>query len=100
MNKREESRRERETRRHEGRDRDEQRPRQHGTGYGRERAVYLEYIARKWQGSEPPTAEGYARALELWRRLPGATVTAATDLTQAEKSSEPARRQRNPEGRS
>jgi hypothetical protein len=55
-------------------------PRQHGTGYGREKAVYEEYLARRWQGSDPPTPQAYARALRQWRQLPGAVGTAATDL--------------------
>jgi hypothetical protein len=82
MNKREEARREQEPRRHEGREHNESErpPKQHGTGYGRERAVYEAWLARKWQGSVPPTAEAYARALALWRQLPGAVITEPTDL--------------------
>lgn len=52
----------------------------HGTGYGTERSVYLDYLARKWQGSSPPTPQAYARAIQLWRQLPGAIMTAPTDL--------------------
>lgn len=59
---------------------DERREHAHGTGYGREQIVYLEYMARRWQGSEPPTPQAYSRALKQLRQLPGSVVTAATDL--------------------
>ena len=52
----------------------------HGTGYGREQIVYLEYMARRWQGSEPPSPQAYVRALKQLRQLTGCVVTAATDL--------------------
>jgi hypothetical protein len=52
----------------------------HGKGYGREQIVYLEYMARRWQGSEPPSPQGYSSALKQLRQLPGSVVTAATDL--------------------
>ncbi|MFZ0273701.1 MAG: hypothetical protein WB524_01580 [Acidobacteriaceae bacterium] len=42
--------------------------------------MYEAYLSRKWQGSVPPTAEAYARALALWRQLPGAVITEPTDL--------------------
>jgi hypothetical protein len=82
MNKREGKRYEREKHEHEGHEDDERmhRERPHGTGYGRERATYLEFLGRRWQGSEPPTPQAYARALRLWRQLPGSVVTAPTDL--------------------
>jgi hypothetical protein len=88
MNKREESRRDREPSHPEGRERDEseRRPKQRGTGYGTERAVYLKYIARKWQGSVPPSAQAYALANRLWRQLPGAVITEPTDLGAIPKS--------------
>ena len=82
MNNKERSRLDREPRSVQKREREdgEQRPKQRGTGYGRERAAYLEYLARKWKGSAPPTAEAYAKALRLWRQLPGAVITEPTDL--------------------
>jgi hypothetical protein len=91
MSKREESRRDRESSPPEGRERDEsdRRPKQRGTGYGTERAVYLKYLARKWQGSVPPTAQAYARALQLWRQLPGAVITEPTDLGTLPKAPPP-----------
>jgi hypothetical protein len=91
MSKREESRRDREPFHPEGRERDEseRRPKQRGTGYGTERAVYLKYIARKWQGSVPPSAQAYALANRLWRQLPGAVITEPTDLGAIPKSSPP-----------
>ena len=54
-------------------------------GHGRERAVFLDYIARRWQGSAPPTAEAYARALRQWRQLPGSVITAPNDLAEIPK---------------
>jgi hypothetical protein len=91
MNKREESRRGREPSHPEGRERDEseRRPRQHGTGYGTERAIYLQYLARKWQGSVPPSAQAYALALRQWRQLPGAVITEPTDLGTIAKPAAP-----------
>ena len=84
MSKREQEGREREKREHEKQEHEEheheRRGRPHGTGYGRERAVYLEYLARRWQGSAPPTPQAYARALKQWRQLPGSVVTAPADL--------------------
>jgi len=67
------------------RDRDydkDDRHREHarGRGYGLERSGYLEFLARKWRGSEPPTPQAYARAAKQWRQLPGAVVTAPADL--------------------
>ncbi len=69
---------EREERKHEDREGRHHAP--HGTGYGTERSAYLDYLARKWQGSGPPTPQAYARAIRLWRQLPGAVMTAPTDL--------------------
>lgn len=65
-------------RRDEKRDRDREHAR--GRGYGLERSGYLEVLARKWRGSEPPTPQAYARAVKQWRQLPGAVVTAPADL--------------------
>jgi hypothetical protein len=59
---------------------DERREHAHGTGYGREQIVYLEYMARRWQGSQPPSPQAYSLALSLVRQLAGSVVTAATDL--------------------
>src|SRR5438270_10744648 len=47
---------------------------------GRDHPVLVQIIAARWLGSEPPTAQAYARALSQWRQLPGAIGTAATDL--------------------
>jgi hypothetical protein len=74
----EHARHEREEREQRERERHERRERPHGRG--RERAVFLEYLAKRWTGSAPPTAEAYARALRQWRQLPGAVVTPATDV--------------------
>lgn len=73
----ERSRRHRDDRHDDDRQRRE-RPR--GTGYGTEQAVYREYLARRWDGSDPPTPQAYSRAAKLWRQLPGAIVTTAADL--------------------
>lgn len=40
-------------------------------------------LQRRWEGSAPPTAERYARALRQWRALPGAVVSPGTGLTAA-----------------
>lgn len=61
---------------------DEQRERPHGRG--RERQAFLDYLAKKWIGSPPPTAEAYARAESQWRQLPGAVVTLPTDVGTAQ----------------
>jgi hypothetical protein len=65
-----------------GHDKDERehRERQRGTGFGTERAVYLQFLARRWRGSDPPTPQAYSRALQQWRQLPGVIATAPTDL--------------------
>jgi hypothetical protein len=49
-------------------------------GRGRERQAFLDYLAKRWSGSPPPTAEAYARAESQWRQLPGAVITLPTDL--------------------
>jgi hypothetical protein len=81
MDKREQDRPERKKHGH-GHDKDERehRERQRGTGFGTERAVYLQFLARRWKGSDPPTPQAYSRALKQWRQLPGVIVTAPTDL--------------------
>jgi len=59
----------------------ERKPRQpHGTGHGTERSVYEKYLSRKWEGSDPPSPQAYARAIKLWRQLPGSIMTAPSDL--------------------
>lgn len=52
-------------------------------GRGREREVFLEYLARRWTGSAPPTAAAYARAATQWRSL-GAVVTTPTDIAKSQ----------------
>lgn len=52
----------------------------HGRGHGTERSVYEQYLARKWDGSAPPSPQAYARAIRLWRQLPGSIMVAPTDL--------------------
>jgi hypothetical protein len=89
MSKREEDNGERGRREHEKKDDRRRHERPHGTGYGTERTVYLEFLARRWQGSIPPTPQAYARALGQWRQLPGSILTAATDLGMIPKSSPP-----------
>ena len=37
-------------------------------------------LAQRWEGSPPPTAERYARALSQWRSLPGAVVRVMTEI--------------------
>ena len=38
-------------------------------------------LQHRWEGSPPPTAERYARALRQWRALPGAVVSPGTGGT-------------------
>jgi len=52
----------------------------HGTGYGREQSVYREHMARRWQGSQPPSPQAYSRAAKQFRQLSGSVVTTAFDL--------------------
>jgi hypothetical protein len=42
--------------------------------------TFLKVRGARWLGSEPPTAEAYARALAQWRQLPGAIGVTAADL--------------------
>jgi hypothetical protein len=58
--------------------REHERP--HPSREGRDREVHLAIVAARWVGSVPPTAQAYASALAQWRQLPGAIITAATDL--------------------
>jgi hypothetical protein len=62
------------------RDDDHEREREHSNRRGRDFPVFLKIRGARWRGSEPPTAEAYARALAQWRQLPGAIGVAATDL--------------------
>lgn len=50
---------------------------------GRDYAVIAELRGARWQGTAPPTAQAFARALSQWRRLPGAIATTATDFGNA-----------------
>lgn len=65
---------------------------------GTERLVYEEYLSRKWEGSAPPSPQAYARAIQLWRQLPGAIMTTPADLgtipesTPGEYSEEPSQK--------
>ena len=82
MSKREHENRERDKHEHgkPGHKEEERGHRPHGTGFGTERSAYLKFLERKWEGSAPPTAEAYGRALKQWRQLPGSVVTTAADL--------------------
>jgi hypothetical protein len=80
MDKRDQGKHERKKHGHD-KDEREHRERQGGTGFGTERAVYLQFLARRWGGSEPPTPQAYSRALKQWRQLPGVVATAPTDLS-------------------
>lgn len=62
-----------------GRDRDDDRGRKPDP-VGRDFAVFLKIRGARWLGSEPPTAEAYAHALQQWRQLPGAVGVTAADL--------------------
>jgi hypothetical protein len=66
------------------REREENERRERPHGRGRERQAFLDYLARRWIGSSPPTAEAYARAESQWRQLPGAVITLPTDLGTAQ----------------
>ena len=69
--------------RREGRREHREHERPHPAEGGWDREVHLAIIAARWVGSVPPTAQAYARALAQWRQLPGAIITAATDLGNA-----------------
>jgi hypothetical protein len=62
------------------REREHEHERERPRRKGREREVQLEFLKRRWHGSQPPTPEAYERALRQWRQLPGAIGTTATDL--------------------
>jgi hypothetical protein len=66
--------------------------REHGDGdgergrhgaLGRDYPVFAKVRGARWQGSAPPTAQAFARALAQWRRLPGAISATAADLGNA-----------------
>jgi hypothetical protein len=87
--------------RHRGDKRDdrERRERPRGTGYGTEQAIYREHLARRWDGSDPPTPQAYSRAAKLWRQLAGSVVTTATDLgilPEPEKLNQPNQQKEKP----
>lgn len=71
------------------RDDRERRERPHGTGYGTEQKIYREYLARRWNGSDPPTPEAYSRAAKVWRQLPGSVIATASDLGSPSPSTPP-----------
>ena len=68
------------------REREHEHERERPRRKGREREVQLEFLKRRWHGSQPPTPEAYKRALKQWRQLPGAIGTTVTDLRGDEKS--------------
>jgi hypothetical protein len=51
--------------------------------------TFLKVRGARWLGSEPPTAEAYARALAQWRQLPGAIGVTAADLGGAANAAKP-----------
>ena len=71
---------------------DERRPSEESGDDPRRHARILQH---RWEGSPPPTAERYARALQQWRALPGAVVspgalvTASADETGPDEGSQP-----------
>jgi len=64
--------------------------RRHHDREGKDHPVFVEIIRERWLGSDPPTAQAYARALAQWRQLPGAIATSATDLGDAASVAPPA----------
>lgn len=70
-------------------DRQREREREHSDRRGRDFPVFLKIRGARWLGSAPPTAEAYARALALWRRLPGAIGVTAADLGAAPGAAKP-----------
>jgi hypothetical protein len=59
----------------------QRRPRREREDSGDDPKRHATIIERRWQGSPPPTAERYAKALQQWRKLPGAVSRPATDVT-------------------
>ena len=50
---------------------------------GRDYPVFAKFRGARWQGSGPPTAQAFARALAQWRQLPGSIGATAADLGKA-----------------
>jgi hypothetical protein len=50
---------------------------------GKDRQVILDITARRMAGGVPATPQAYAKALEQWRKLPGAVMSPPTDLRPA-----------------
>src|SRR5690349_4069019 len=43
--------------------------------------IHRDYVERRIGGGSPPTSEAYARAIEQFSRIPGATRTPSTGMT-------------------
>jgi hypothetical protein len=48
---------------------------------GREHQVHKEILERRWKGGPEPKPEDFERALEQWKKLPGAIIRPPTDVT-------------------
>ena len=57
------------------------RRREHREEGGDDPLKHARILQNRWQGSPPPTAERYARALRQWRARPGAGVAPGTGGT-------------------
>jgi len=57
------------------------RRREHREESGDDPLRHARILQHRWEGSPPPTAERYARALRQWRALPGAVVSPGTGTT-------------------
>jgi len=74
---------------------DPRRRREHREESGDDPRRHARILQHRWEGSPPPTAERYARALQQWRALPGAVVspgalvTASADETGPDEGSQP-----------
>jgi hypothetical protein len=55
-------------------------PRREGEDSGDDPKRHATIIERRWQGSPPPSAERYEKALQQWQKLPGAVSSPATDV--------------------
>lgn len=55
--------------------------REHREESGDDPLRHARILQHRWEGSPPPTAERYARALQQWRALPGAMVSPGTGTT-------------------
>ncbi len=70
----------------------EREEREHRDEHGRDRDGHdgddpfrhASIIKQRWRGGAPPTAERLASALQQWQALPGAVVTPATYLRDAD----------------